>query len=108
MRIITRLTFLVLSQLATCVVDETLRIDQVDALAGFILGQALELEEAHELHSDTDTSRPGAKEEDAVVGEGAAGCSRRKLRSIQEAGEHDGAGALNVIVEERVAVAEGR
>ena len=102
------LTFLVLSKFATCVINETLRIDQIDAFAGFVLREALELEEAHQLHSDTDTSRPGAKEEDAVVSEGAAGCSGRQLRSVHEAGENDGSSALDVIVEERVTVTEGR
>ena len=68
------LTLLVLRQLATSIEDETLRVDKVDPLAGLLLGQALELEEAHELHGDTNTGRTSAEEEDAVIGERTARC----------------------------------
>jgi hypothetical protein len=37
-----------------------------DALAGFLLGHALERKEAHKLHGDADTGEACTEEENAV------------------------------------------
>lgn len=68
----------------------------------------MELEEACQLHADTDTGRSSAKEQDAVIGEGPTGSGGRQLRSVKETGEDDCTGSLNVVVEDGVPIAEGR
>lgn len=51
-----------LGKLAAAVVDQALRIDEPDPLAGLFLAQALQLEEARELHANTDASGTCAEE----------------------------------------------
>ena len=55
-----------LSHGPAAVVDEPLRVDEVDAAARLLLRQPLQLEEAHELHGNPDASRPSAEEQDTV------------------------------------------
>ena len=100
------LTLLVLRKLAASVEDETLRVREPDLLASLVFRHALELEEAHELHGDTDASGAGTEEEDAVVLEGTSRSGGGKLGSVHEARENDGTSTLDVIVENGVAVAE--
>ena len=103
---IVKRTFLVLGKLAASIIDETLRVNEVDALACLILGETLQLEEAHELHSDADTGGASTQEKDAMIVERAARCSRRELCSVHKTGEDDSTSPLDVIIEERVAIAE--
>lgn len=65
------------SKLAPGIVDEALRVDEPYTFASLLLRHALQLEEAHELHTDSDSSRASAEEEDTVVGEGAPRGRRR-------------------------------
>lgn len=101
------LTLLVFGQLAAVIVDEALRVYEPDPLAGLVLGQTLELEEAHQLHGDTDASGAGTEEENAVVGERATRSGRREFSGVREAREDDGASALDIVVEEGVPIPEG-
>jgi hypothetical protein len=64
------LTFFVLCQGTSLVEDETLRVDEVDALTRFIDCKSVEGEEAHELHSYTNAGRTGSQEQNAVRGQG--------------------------------------
>ncbi len=86
--------------------DKTLRIDEVDSLPGLLLRQALKLEEAHQLHADTYSCGSSTEEQDLVIFERSAGGSGGNLGGVQESGEHDSAGSLNIIIEQRVLVAE--
>jgi hypothetical protein len=95
-------TAFVLSHRATSIEDEALRINEINPLACLSLGEALESEEAHELHSDTNTGRSSTKEKDAMISQGAARCTARKLGRVHEPGEYNGTGALDVIVEHSV------
>jgi hypothetical protein len=56
----------VLGELAARSVYESLRVDKPDALTRFLLGHALEREEAHKLHGDADTGGACTEEENAV------------------------------------------
>ena len=95
-----------LRKLAASVEDETLRVREPDLLARLVFRHALELEEAHELHGDTDASGAGTEEEDAVVTEGTARSGRGEFGGVHEAREDDGTSTLDVIVEDGVAVTE--
>ena len=68
----TQRTLLVLRKLAAAIVDEALRVNEPNALTRLFLAEALELEEALELHADANASGAGAEEQNAVVGERAA------------------------------------
>ena len=100
-------TLLVLRELTATIINQTLGVNEPDLATRFLLGQALELEEAHELHGYSDSGGTGTQEENAVVGKRTSGGCGGQLRGVHESGEHDGAGALDVIVEHRVAVTEG-
>ncbi len=87
------------------VVYEALGIHEPDFAPRLLFGHAEQGEEAHQLGGDADACGAGSEEEDAVVGEREAGRGRRELGCVQEPAEHDGAGALNVVVEDGVFVA---
>lgn len=66
----------------------------------------MQLEEAHQLHGDTDTRGTSAQEQNAVLGQRHSGGRRRELGGIQESGQDNRPGALDIVVEHRVAVSE--
>lgn len=101
------LTLLVLSHRATAIIDQALRVDKPNTTTSFFNAHTLQREEAHKLHRNTDTSRPSTQEKDALVYKRRLRRSRGEFSCVDETREHDSASALNVIVEDRVTVAEG-
>lgn len=51
-----------LGKIAPGIVDHAFGVDQPDPLTSFLLGQAMEGKEAHQLHRDTDSRRTSAEE----------------------------------------------
>lgn len=96
-----------LSQFATSIENQALRVHEPDAVACLLSGQAVESKETQKLHSDADTCRTGTKEEDAVVRQWLVRSSRSNLCGIDETRQHNSTSALNIVVENGVAVAEG-
>ena len=87
---------LVVGELVTTVSgDETLGVDEVEAVASILLGHALADEEVNNLLGDADTGRAGAEEDGAVVLAGETGT----LDGVDDSTEDDGAGTLNVVIE---------
>ncbi len=95
-------TFFVFSQAASRVVDETLRIDEVNLSTGLLLRHALESKETHQLRSDTDTCGTCTEEKDSVIRQRPSRSRRRKFGCIQEATQDNSASALDVVIKERV------
>jgi hypothetical protein len=95
----------VLSHRATSVIHKTLRVDEVDARAGLLFRQALQGEEAHELHANTHASGAGTKEENTVVGQRSARSGRGDLGGIEETTENDGTSSLDIVIEDWVFIA---
>jgi hypothetical protein len=92
---------LVVGELAGPVVgDHALGVDQPEALASLVLGEALLHEESGELLGNTDTSRAGTEEDSALV----LGRNARLLDGVDEAGKNHSASALDVVVEHGVGV----
>ena len=86
--------------------DEPLRVDEVYPLARLVFRQALQPEEALQLHPNADPSGARAQEQYPVVRKGTAGRRARELRSVDEPAQHDRARALDIVVEQRVLLAE--
>ena len=63
-------TFLVFGKTTTGVIDETLRIDEVNLSTGLFLCEAIQSEEAHQLRGNSNARRTSSKEEDAMGNEG--------------------------------------
>ena len=80
--------------------DETLGVDEVEAVAGFILGHAFAHEELDDLAGNADTGAAGAEEHRAVVLAGQTGA----LDSVDDTAKDDSASTLDVIVEASVQV----
>lgn len=92
---------LVVGQLVTSVGgDQTLGVDEVEAAASLILGQALTREELHNLLGNTDTGRASAEEDRTVVPAGQTGT----LHGVNDATENDRTRSLNIIVEAGVGI----
>lgn len=99
--VVTREVEFVLGELvATVVGDETLGVDQPEALSGLVLTEALLHKELNELLGNTDTGRAGTEEDGTLVGGGNLGL----LDSVDETTKDDGASALDVVVEHGVGV----
>jgi hypothetical protein len=92
----------VFSQAASRVVNETLRIDEVNSSTGLLLRHALEGKETHQLGSDTDTCGTCAEEKDSVIRQRPSRSRRRKFGCIQEATQDHSSCALDVVIKERV------
>jgi len=60
----------------------------------------LQREEAHDLLGDTNTSAPGTEEEHLVVSEGTSRSFTGQFGGIDETGEYDCTGTLDIIVED--------
>lgn len=101
-----RHTLLMLRHRPSRIENQSLRVHKVDPRPGLRLRKTLQLEEAHQLHRDTYTRGACTQEENAVFAEWSAGGSGGEFGCVDEAGEDDGACALDIVVEERVAVAE--
>jgi hypothetical protein len=92
---------LVVSELVTAVgSDETLGVDEVEAVAGLILGHAFAHEELDDLTSNTDTSTAGTEKDSAVLLAGETGA----LDSVDDTAKDDSASTLDVIVEAGVQI----
>ena len=92
---------LVVSELVTAVgSDKTLGVDEVEAVAGLILGHAFAHEELDDLPSNTDTGAAGTEEHRAVLLAGQTGA----LDSVDDTAEDDSASTLDVIVEAGVQI----
>lgn len=92
---------LVVGELVTTVSsDQTLGVDQVEAVASILLGHALTHEELDDLLGDTDTGRTGSEEHGAVVLAGQAGA----LDGVHHAAENHRASTLDVVIEAGVRV----
>ncbi len=99
--VVAREVHLVIGQLVASVVgDETFGVDEPETATGFVLGQALAGEEFDNLFGDADAGAAGAEEDGSLVFGGHAGA----LDGVDDAGEDDGAGALDVVVEAGVLV----
>jgi hypothetical protein len=99
--VVTREVELVLGELvATVVGDETLGVDEPEALSGLVLGEALVHEELDELLGDTDTGRASTEEDGTLVSGGNLGL----LDTVDETTEDDSTGTLDVVVEHGVGV----
>lgn len=81
---------------------ETLGVTQPDAVLCLFVGKALTRKEALELHGNTDTGAACTEEEDLLVVKGPARGLAADTCRICEATEDDGAGALDVVVENTV------
>lgn len=81
--------------------DETLGVDEVEAVTGFILGHAFAHEELDDLAGNADTGAAGAEEHRTVVLAGQTGA----LDSVDDTAKDDSASTLDVIVEASVQVA---
>jgi hypothetical protein len=80
--------------------DQPLRIDEIDLVLRVLLRHALQREEAHDLLGDTDTSASSTEEEHLVVSEGTARGFTGQLGGVDETGEHDSTGTLDIVVED--------
>ena len=90
---------LVVSELVTAVgSDETLGVDEVEAVAGLVLGHAFAHEELDDLTGNPDTGAAGTKKHSAVLLAGQTGA----LDSIDDTAEDNSASTLDVIVEASV------
>jgi len=99
--VVTREVELVLGKLvATVVGDETLGVDQPEALSGLVLSEALVHEELDELLGDTNTGRASTEEDSTLVSGGNLGL----LDTVDEATEDDSTSTLDVVVEHGVGV----
>lgn len=99
--VVTREVELVLGKLvATVVGDETLGVDQPEALSSLVLSQTLLHEELDELLSNTDAGRASTEEDGTLVSGGNLGL----LDSVDETAKNDGTSALDVVVEHGVGV----
>lgn len=85
---------------ATVSGDKTLGVDEVEAVAGFVLGHAFAHEELDNLASNTDTGAAGAEKHRAVVLAGQAGA----LNSVDDTAKDDSTSTLDIIVEAGVRV----
>jgi len=86
---------LVVGELVTTISgDETLGVDEVEAVASILLGHALADEEINDLLGNTDTGRASAEEDSTLILAGETGT----LDSVDDTTENDGAGTLDVIV----------
>jgi hypothetical protein len=65
----------------------------------------MQRKEASQLHRDAYAGGSCAEEEDAMFGEGPAGSEGGATGGVDEPAEDDGAGALDVVVEDGVFVA---
>jgi hypothetical protein len=74
---------------------ETLGVDEVEAVAGFILGHAFAHEELDNLAGDTDTGAAGTEKDGAVVLARKTGA----LDGVDDTAEDDSASTLDVIIE---------
>lgn len=99
-------TFLVFGKTATGVIYETLRIDEVNLSTCLFLCEAVQSEEAHQLRGNSNACRSSSEEQNAMGCEGQTRSGRRNVGSIQETTEDNGAGPLDIIIEDRVLVAE--
>lgn len=92
---------LVVSELVAAVSgDETLGVDEVEAVPGFVLGHAFAHEELDNLTSNADTGAAGTEEHGTVVLAGQTGA----LDSVDDTAKDDSASTLDVIVEAGVHV----
>lgn len=90
-----------LELIATVVSDETLGVNKPDAAASLILGGTVLNEELNDLAGNTNGSRAGTHEDEALVLEGDAASTE----STHDTTKNNGTGTLNVIVEHGVGVA---
>ena len=99
--VVTREVELVLGKLVTTVVgDETLGVDQPEALSGLVLSEALVHEELDELLGDTNTGRASTEEDGTLVSGGNLGL----LDTVDETTKDNSTGTLDVVVEHSVGV----
>jgi hypothetical protein len=87
-------TFFVLGQGTSRVVYEALGINEPDAFTSLIVREALELEEAQQLLSNSDASGTSSEEEDPLLRERQTRSSSRQFRRVDEAGQDDSSGPL--------------
>jgi hypothetical protein len=92
---------LVVGEVVTAVSgDETLGVNEVEAVAGFVLGHAFAHEELDNLAGDADTGAAGSEEHGTVVLAGQTGT----LDSVDDTAKDDSASTLDVIIEAGVQV----
>lgn len=92
---------LVVGELVTSVSgDETLGVDEVEAVAGILLGHALADEEVDNLLGNADTGGAGTEENGTLVLAGETGA----LDSVDDTAEDDSASTLDVVIEAGVVV----
>jgi hypothetical protein len=80
--------------------DQPLRIDEIDLVLCVLLRHALQREEAHDLLGNTNTSTSSTKEEHLVVSEGTTRGFTGQFGGVDETGEHDCTGTLDIVVED--------
>lgn len=76
------------------VVYKALRINEPDAFTSLVLREALELEEAQQLPSNSDASGTSSEEEDPLLRSRQTRSSSRQFRGVDEAGQNDSSGPL--------------
>jgi len=75
--------------------NETLGVDEVETVAGLVLGHAFAHEELDNLAGDTDTGTASTEEDGAVVLAGQTGA----LDGVDDTAEDDSASTLDVVIE---------
>jgi hypothetical protein len=92
----------VLREATSSIINETLRVDEVNLSAGLLSGHSLKCEEAHQLRSNTDTCRACTEEKYAVVCKRTTRSGGGKFCCIYEPAENYSTSALDIIIEDGV------
>ena len=96
-----------LRQRSSLIIYQTLAVDEPDLSPRSLLVQSVQLEVAHQLLRDTHACAARSQEQDTMrLWCGPAGRCGSETCGVEETGEDDGAGALDVIVENRVGLFE--
>ncbi len=99
--VVAREVDLVVGELVAAVVgDQASGVDQPETSSGFVFREAFTREEFHYLLGDSDAGAACAEEHGTLLFGGEAG----SFDGVDDAGEDDGAGALDVVVEAGVLV----
>jgi hypothetical protein len=96
-----------LRQRSSLLVDQPLTIYEPNLLSCLIIAQPMQPEVTHQLLRNAHTRATCTQEQDPMrFRRRATRCSGREPRGVDEAGEDNSAGALDVVIEDRVRVAE--